>query len=187
MLQYQILDIFLSELTKTECSINNLLLLTHRGQIHYNDVIMGAVASQITCLTIVYSTVYSGADQRKHQSSAPLAFLCEGIHRSPVNSPHKGPVARKMFPFDDIIMDAYIHQYNRPSLLQKIACYLFRAKPLPEPVMTFLIARFMGPTWGPSGADRTQVGPMLAPWTLLSVLLLSEPLITNFSNTVIKV
>ena len=30
------------------------------------------------------------------------------------------------------------------------------------------IARFMGPTWGPSGADRTQVGPMLAPWTLLS-------------------
>ena len=31
-----------------------------------------------------------------------------------------------------------------------------------------LIARFMGPTWGPSGADRTQVGPMLAPWTLLS-------------------
>ena len=31
-----------------------------------------------------------------------------------------------------------------------------------------LIARFLGPTWGPSGADRTQVGPMLAPWTLLS-------------------
>ena len=31
-----------------------------------------------------------------------------------------------------------------------------------------LIARFMGPTWGPSGANRTQVGPMLAPWTLLS-------------------
>ena len=31
-----------------------------------------------------------------------------------------------------------------------------------------LIARFMGPTWGPSGADRTQVGPMLAPWILLS-------------------
>ena len=31
-----------------------------------------------------------------------------------------------------------------------------------------LIARFMGPTWGPSGADRIQVGPMLAPWPLLS-------------------
>ena len=35
-----------------------------------------------------------------------------------------------------------------------------------------LIARFMGPTWGPSGADKTQVGPMLAPWTLLSVIML---------------
>ena len=35
-------------------------------------------------------------------------------------------------------------------------------------VTTTLITRFMGPTWGPCGADRTQVGPMLAPWTLLS-------------------
>ena len=63
---------------------------------HYNDVIMGAIASQITSLTIVYSTVYSDADQRKHQSSASLAFAL-GIHRSPVNSPHKGPVTRKKF------------------------------------------------------------------------------------------
>ena len=64
---------------------------------------MGAVASQITSLIIVYSTVYSGADQRKHQSSASLVFG-RGIHRSPVNSPHKGPVTRKMFLFDDVIM-----------------------------------------------------------------------------------
>ena len=70
---------------------------------HYGDVIMGAVASQITSLTIVYSTVYSGADQRKHQSSTSLAFVW-GNHRRPVNSPHKGPVKRKMFPFDDVIM-----------------------------------------------------------------------------------
>ena len=70
---------------------------------HYDDVIMGAMASQITSLTIVYSTVYSGADQRKHQSSASLAFV-QGIHRGPVNSPHKWPVMRKMFPFDDVIM-----------------------------------------------------------------------------------
>ena len=41
---------------------------------------MGAIASQITSLTIVYSIVYSDADQRKHQSSAPLAFV-RGIHR----------------------------------------------------------------------------------------------------------
>ena len=70
---------------------------------HYYDVIMGAVASQITSLKIVHSTVYSDADQRKHQSSASLAFV-RGIHRWPVNSPHKWPVTRKMFPFDDVIM-----------------------------------------------------------------------------------
>ena len=70
---------------------------------HYNDVMIGAMASQITRLTIVYSAVYSGADQRKHQSSSSLAFVW-GIHRWPVNSPHKWPVTRKMFPFDDVIM-----------------------------------------------------------------------------------
>ena len=76
------------------------------GQIsHYNDVIMGAIASQITSLTIVYSIIYSDADQRKHQSSAALAFV-RGIHRGPVNSPHKWPVTRKMFPFDDVIMQS---------------------------------------------------------------------------------
>ena len=64
---------------------------------------MGAIASQITSLTIVYPTVYSGADQSKHQSSASLAFV-RRIHRGPVNFPHKGPVTRKMFPFDDVIM-----------------------------------------------------------------------------------
>ena len=64
---------------------------------------MSAMASQITNLTIVYSNGYSSADQRKHQSSASLAFV-RGIHRWPVNSPHKGPVTRKMFPFDDVIM-----------------------------------------------------------------------------------
>ena len=70
---------------------------------HYSDVIMGTIASQITSFTIVYSTIYSVADQRKHRSSASLAFV-RGIHRGPVNSPHKGPVTRKMFPFDDVIM-----------------------------------------------------------------------------------
>ena len=61
------------------------------------------VRIQITSLTIVYSSVYSGADQSKHQSSASLAFV-RGIYRWPANSPHKGQVTRKMFPFDDIIM-----------------------------------------------------------------------------------
>ena len=66
---------------------------------------MGTVASQITSLTIVYSTVYSDADKRKHQSSVSLAFV-RVIHRVPVNSQHKGPVTRKMFPFDDVIIKA---------------------------------------------------------------------------------
>ena len=70
---------------------------------HYTDIIMSLMASQITSLTIVYSPVCSGTDQRKRQSSASLAFV-RGIHRGPVNSPHKRPVTRKKFPFDDVIM-----------------------------------------------------------------------------------
>ena len=54
-------------------------------------------------VSIVCPTVCSGADKRKHQSSVSLAFM-RGIHRWPVVSPHKGPVKRKMFPFDDVIM-----------------------------------------------------------------------------------
>ena len=76
---------------------------TRIGSKHYNDVIKSTIVSQITSLTIVYSTVYSGADQRKHQSSASLAFV-QGIHRGPVNSLHKGSVTRKMFLFDDVIL-----------------------------------------------------------------------------------
>ena len=76
--------------------------------LHYSDVIMSKVVSQITSLTIVYSTVYSGAVRRKHQSSALLAFVW-GIHRWPGNSPHKGPVMRKMFPFDDVIMGCWFN------------------------------------------------------------------------------
>ena len=69
---------------------------------HYTDVIMGAMATQITSLTIVYSGVYSGADQRKHQSSASLAFV-RGIHRWPVNFPRKWPVMRDFFIMDSKI------------------------------------------------------------------------------------
>ena len=80
-----------------------LLRVSCSDRLHYGDVIMSVIASQIISLAIVYSTVYSGADQRKHQRSASLAFV-RGIHRWPVNSPHKWPVAWKMFPFDDVIM-----------------------------------------------------------------------------------
>ena len=68
---------------------------------------MGTVTSQITSLTIVYSTVYSDADQRKHQSSVSLAFI-RGIHRGLVDSPHKWPATWKMFPFNDVIMHSDI-------------------------------------------------------------------------------
>ena len=79
------------------------IFIARIGTAHYGDVIIGAIATQITSLTIVNSTVYSDTDQRKHQGSASLAFV-RGSHRGPVNSPHKWPVTLKMFPFDDVIM-----------------------------------------------------------------------------------
>ena len=88
---------------------------------HYCDVIMGAMASQITSLTVVYSTVYSGTDQRKYQSSPSLAFV-RGIHRWPTNSPYKGPVTRKMFPFDDAIMLRLVHVYTFCVMLNAFCC-----------------------------------------------------------------
>ena len=95
---------------------------------HYNDVITDAMAYQITSLAIVYSTVYSGADQRKNQSSASLAFV-RGIHRRPVNSPHKGPVTRKMFSFDDAIM-TYEPQQNKRNFADNILERIFFKKDL---------------------------------------------------------
>ena len=71
---------------------------------HYNDVIISAMASQITSLTIVYSTVYSGNDERK-TSKLRVTGPCVG--NSPVNSPHKEPITRKMFPFDDVILGGF--------------------------------------------------------------------------------
>ena len=87
-------------------SVSHWSVPMHCVVIRYDDVIMCTIASQITSLTAIYSTVYSGADQSKHQSSASLAFVW-GIHRGPVNSPHKWPVTRKMFPFDDVIMQIH--------------------------------------------------------------------------------
>ena len=90
----------------TWCNLNSGSATLHDGicLLHYSDVIMGAMASQITLVSIVYSTVCSDTDQGKHQIFAALAFV-RGIHRWPANSPHKGPVTRKIFPFDDVIME----------------------------------------------------------------------------------
>ena len=90
-------------------------LASHRF-VHYYDVMMSAIAPQITRLTIVYSTVYWGADQGKRQSSASLAFV-RGVRRWPVNSPHKGPVTRQMFPFDDVIMTSWAPTVHSNAIL----------------------------------------------------------------------
>ena len=100
---------------------------------------MGALAFQITSLTIVYSTVYSGANRRKHQSSVLLAFV-RGIQRWPVHSPHKGPVTRKMFPFDDVIMCYNFHViFPHFNVSTVTASYIF-------PQIAFVLHQIMCPS-----------------------------------------
>ena len=82
---------------------------------HFSDVMMSAMESQITGISIVCSIVCSGVDQRKHQSSASLAFV-RGIHRWPLVSPYKGPVARKMFPCDDVTTRNSIFSCDQAAL-----------------------------------------------------------------------
>ena len=95
--------------------ISILFMVTHvcirhiPNSCHYSDVIMSAMVSQFTSLIIVNSTVYTS---KKNQSSASMAFVW-GIHRGPANSPHKWPVTRKMFPFDDHVIThqcSHIHE-----------------------------------------------------------------------------
>ena len=127
-------------------------------KLHYCDVIMGSITSQIISLTIVYSSVYLGADQRKHQSSASLAFV-RGIHRRPVNSPHKGPVTRIFFhlmtssyrcgpvaPYSDrdqikislwFVPKSPIN--NIPAFVEIMAWRHLGDKPLSEPTMDSLL------------------------------------------------
>ena len=78
----------------------------HNKKKHYSDIIMSVMASQISDVSIVYWIICSGADQRNHQSSVSVAFM-RGIHRWPLNSPHKGPVTRKMFPFGDVTVNCW--------------------------------------------------------------------------------
>ena len=91
-----------------------ILFVDVQSECHYSDVIISTMGSQITSLTIVYSTVYSGADGKTHQSSASMAFV-RGIHWWPVNSLHKGPVMWKMF--DDVIM-----WYQNMALTERHSC-----------------------------------------------------------------
>ena len=100
--------------------------LSHSWE-RYNNVIMGAIASQVTSHTIVYSTVYSDADQIKHQSSVSLAFV-RGIHRGPVNSPHKWPETQKMSSVHDVIMKIIDRVIKAPHcILYAMPHYLVRS------------------------------------------------------------
>ena len=104
-----------SERIASNKSCPSLLLNTTSALIvQYNDVVMGTIAFQINSLAIFNSTVYSDAYQRKHQSSASLAFM-RGIHLGQVKSPHKWTVTRKMFPFHDVIMVLPSYQLQQGS------------------------------------------------------------------------
>ena len=82
-------------------ALRGLTILVFREINHYDDVIMGAMASQISSLPIVHSTIYSDA---KKTSKLCVTGLCAGNSPGTVNSPHKWPVTRKISPFDDVIM-----------------------------------------------------------------------------------
>ena len=101
--------------------------------VHYNYVIMSAMASQIMSPMIVYSTLHwrhndhdSASNHQPHgcllnhlfrhrskkTSKLRVTGLCVGNSLGPVNSLHKGPVTRKMFPFGDVIMIFYSGAYQ---------------------------------------------------------------------------
>ena len=110
---------------------------------------MTTMASQITSLTVVYTTVYSDADKKK-TSKLRVTGLCAGNSPGPVNSPHKGPVTRKMFPFDDVIMNALRLDNAYPD--------------------SKVHGANMGPIWGRQDPGGPHVGPMNLPiWVYITV------------------
>ena len=139
--KYQTFYTFLLNIkSKLSNIVENVPVMSGNQAYHYSDVIMNAMTSQITGVSIVCSSVCSGADQREHQSSASLAFV-RGVHRQSVDSPHKGPVTRKMFPYDDVII-----KYTC-TLLYEIPDYADAAKwsvatKYLSQVVSYLIFRF---------------------------------------------
>ena len=123
---------------------------TGRVDLHYSDVIMSAMALPITGITIVYRTVCSCADQRKHQSSASLDFV-GWIHRWLVNSPQKGPVTRERLPFDDVIMSglpAVMHFRGSWGCLISVAPRQLLHKCWPSRYCIDEIIYYSQPYWG---------------------------------------
>ena len=97
-----------------------LVLVSHDHPVHYCDVIMGAIASQITSLTIFYLTIHSGADQRKHQSSASLAFFAE-------NSPVTGKFPVQMDNNAENVSIWWRHQWCGCQSLFSMCCLRCKA------------------------------------------------------------
>ena len=125
----------------------------HINSSHHGDVIMSAMASQITSLTMVCSTVYSGANQRKHQSSASLAFV-QGIHRDRWIPAQKASNA-EMFPFDDVIMlnpimtwINWVRFTTKLNLTNKIPIRAFANRVLPK-IIWFAAHCFRGVYYTP--------------------------------------
>ena len=136
---------------------------------------MSAMASQITSLTSVYSSVYSGTDQRKHQSSASLAIV-QGIHRSPVNSPHKGPVTRKMFPFGDGSSHILVTRQGAKHIAcTMLTCYWLTHWGLVMNCVNIGSGNALSPGWHQA-----------ITWTTVDYLTI-EPSWTNLSETWIKI
>ena len=113
---------FYSELLDTfDITLRSFHHTNCTSSMHYNDVIMSAMASQITSLTLVHSTVYSRCRLNK-TLKLRVTGLCGGSHQSPMNCLHKGPVTRKMFPFHDVNMGLLNATIRRPMLLKQLSC-----------------------------------------------------------------
>ena len=122
---------------------------THIPMLHHSDVTMGAMASQITNVLVVYSTVYSGTDQRKYQGHALLAFA-GGIDRWPVISPRKEPATRKMIPFNDAIM-------RRVNCINSFDPNYDRQRKIKAPRHWPLWGEFTGGRWTPHTSSQQRV------------------------------
>ena len=124
---------------------------------------ISAIASQITGVRFIYWTVCSGAGQRNVESSASLAFV-KGIHRWSVNSPHKGPVTRKMLPFDDVITISWFRVslfYSGLILIFTSTPPRFRkmtSQPPGTPVVTRMVVTDLGVSMPTMGSSYSPTG-----------------------------
>ena len=131
---------------------------------------MSAMASPITSLTIVYSTVYSGADQRKHKSSASLAFV-RGIHRWPVNSPQGASNAEHVSIWWRLMIQREIDRWNEHWIddkmqLQLILCHKIKNKHVFRCIFGCSITIYKHCAWITHGMTICHIFTKLGFWTI---------------------